>query len=113
MKGYVKLSEIGPTQNTIHRLRSLNIKVYSDGMISVKDIENNGPLKALIKDKVATEPFFMGLSNKRHAILGLAITQEMQNSHIHQEDINFVNFVFCFDKPITFEQVQEYNRKYI
>lgn len=113
MKGYAKLSEITPTQNTIHRLRSLNIKVYSDGMISVKDIEDNSALKALVKDRIENEPFFMGLSNKQHAILGLAITQEEQNDFIHQEDINFVNFVFGFEKPITYEDVQKYNSKYI
>jgi hypothetical protein len=113
MKGYATLEDILATRSTISKLRSLNIKLDPEGYVSLTQVNGSLSYSALVNDKKKTNPFFFGVSDWQYCTLALAITQECQNDYIDQSDIDFVNHVFKFKKPITYADVQEFNSKYI
>lgn len=105
------LKIISEAQNLMQQLSVFRLKIV-DGGVYLVGCEDQ--VKLLNEDLAAGVPFFTGhISPKKLCTLALAIKQEAQNAHISQDDIDFLNNFFEFDKPITYGDVQEYNRKYI
>jgi hypothetical protein len=113
----VTFKQLDAVAMAIQSLKRLDIVVdVNGGDASVKvmhqDAPDHHPYQMLAEEKAKDtwQPF---VSTKEKCILALAITQECQNEHINEFQIAEVNNFFEFEKPITYEQVQEYNRKYI
>lgn len=108
---YIKLLE------ETHRAQS---SLYRDTKISLNAF--GGVCVSCMRDQVATmtsylrdekNPFFSVPDQRDLVILRLAITQEEQNDYISQDQIDAANKFFTFNKKITFEEIQEYNSKFI
>jgi hypothetical protein len=114
MKGYSKLSEMNSVLSTIHVLSRFGIKVLDDGQVTLrKDFVSQGSIDLLTAHLREKTPFFMGLTIKNMATLALAVYQECQNNYIQQEDIDLINYILEFKKPITNKDVQFYNSKFV
>ena len=113
-----KLETIMHALKMTSHLKSLGIIVYEDGNISFGDasLKDRGEsYDKLFEDKKESMWLSGGLTRKDICTLALACYQEKTNNVIAKEQIEFVNSVLgdSFETIITFEEVQEFNSKYI
>jgi uncharacterized protein YciI len=103
------LSELNASN---HFLACLGIKLDHDGNVSTSNFKDQAcELIKFLQD--SANPFIDQLSNREAVILSLAIKQEEQNAFIDQDQVRSANEFFSFKKPITFDEIQEYNKKFI
>jgi hypothetical protein len=115
MKQFSNYSELSKAAHTLNSLTRIGLVFGLAGYPELKDGNNNYAFLAMVNDLRNSCPFFIGESAKDICTLALAIHQEQQNDYIEQEKIDLVNHVFgfAFNFTITYEEVQNFNSKYI
>lgn len=83
-------------------------------LIELRDKPNNYCWKKLRESLQADGFGHEEPTYRDELILALAMKQEAQNNFITEDQIKEVSqFLYSVQSPITFEEVQEFNRKYI
>lgn len=113
MKSKITIKTWLDLQDVMSKLKRLNIHLRMFGMVEVTDQSNCYAYKALVEDKKDVFGFTHDLVDRDICALALAITQEEQNDYIGHDQIATVNDFFQFVEPITYEDVQNFNSKYI